>query len=496
MCSAMRSLALVVGIGIALFSGNCSAADRGESPVANAAERGDLAAVQALVEQHADLNAPQVDGMTALHWAIKRDDVRMTALLIGAGADVKAVNRYGVAPMSIACMNGNDVIEGLLHCMGADPNTTLPGGETALMTAARTGRLATVAALLRHGAALDARDENGQTALMWAAAEGHADVVRALIEAKADFRTPLDSGFTPLLFAVREGHAEVVHVLLEAGADVNEATRPKRTPLGGPGKGVSPLVMAIENGHFELAAALLDAGADANDGRSGMTPLHAIVRVRKADSGDETGQPEPEGSGHLTSLEMVRRLVAHGAEVNARLQHGDRGPGKLARKGATPLLLAADTADVPLMRLLVELGADPSISNAEHSTVLMAAAGFGTLAPGEEAGTPEEALEAATLALELGGDVNAVDDNGETAMHGAAYASWPRMVEFLAEHGARVDAWNHENKHGWTPLLIAQGYRPGNFKPSQETIDALLRVLPADAFTAEPPAPKIGYEAP
>jgi uncharacterized protein len=474
----------------------CAAADESESPLADAAERGNLAAVRALLDQHADVNAAQVDGMTALHWAVQRDDVRMAALLIGAGADVRAENRYGVAPMSIACVNGNEALEGLLQCLGADPNTTLPGGETALMSASRTGDLATVAALLRHGAVADARDENGQTALMWASAEGHADVVRALIEAKADFRTPLDSGFTPLLFAVREGHAEAVHVLLEAGADVNEATRPKRTPLGGPGKGVSPLVMAIENGHFELAAALLDAGADANDGRSGMTPLHIISRVRKADSGDETGQPEPEGSGNLTSLEMVRRLVAHGAEVNARLRRGDRGPGKLARQGATPFLLAADTADVPLMRLLVELGADPSIPNAEHSTALMAAAGLGTLAPGEEAGTEAEALEAAALALELGGDVNAVDDNGETAMHGAAYASWPRMVQFLADHEAEVAAWNHKNKHGWTPLLIAQGYRPGNFKPSQETIDALERVLPADAYTAEPPAPKYGYEAP
>jgi ankyrin repeat protein len=331
---------------------------------------------------------------------------------------------------------------------------------------------------------------------MWAAAEGHADVIRYLIKAGADFRTPLDSGFTPLLFAVREGRAEATKALLAAGADVNEATRPKRVANLGPPKGMTPLVMAVENGHFELAAALLDAGADPNDQRSGFTAIHVLSWVRKPDSGDDNGQPAPEGSGRLTSLDLVRQLVAHGADVNARLKRGDTGPGKLTRKGATPFLLAADTADVPLMRMLVELGADPSIPNAEHSTALMAAAGLGTLAPGEEAGTEEEALEAAQLAIDLGGDVNAVDDNGETAMHGAAYKSLPKMVQFLADHGAKPEVWNHKDKHGWTPLSIAMGHRPGNFKPSHETIDALVHVLPELASAATDsgaPKPEVGY---
>src|SRR5262249_55581766 len=156
---------------------------------------------------------------------------------------------------------------------------------------------------------------------------------------------------------------------------------------------------------------------------------------------------------------------------------GKSGRGELNRVGATPFLLAAATDDAALMRLLVDLGADPLVGNADHCTPLMAAAGVGTLAPGEEAGTEPEALEAVQLALDLGCDVNAVDDNGETAMHGAAYKSLPNVVQLLAEKGAKIEVWNRENKYGWTPLRIAEGYRVGNFKPSAETIAAIHRVM-------------------
>src|SRR5262249_13068051 len=156
---------------------------------------------------------------------------------------------------------------------------------------------------------------------------------------------------------------------------------------------------------------------------------------------------------------------------------------------ATPFLLAAVTADAAYMRLLVDLGADPLLPNAEHSTPLMAAAGVGTLAPTEEAGTEPEVLEAVQLALSLGGDINAVDDNGETAMHGADYKSLPKVVELLAEKGAKIEIWNRKNKWGWTPLRIAEGYRVGNFKPSFETIDALRRVMLAAGVTPPTEAP-------
>ena len=178
--------------------------------------------------------------------------------------------------------------------------------------------------------------------------------------------------------------------------------------------------------------------------------------------------------------------MEHGADVNARLKRGASGRGVLSRTGATPFLLAAMTADVPLMRTLVKLGADPLLPNAEHCTPLMAAAGVGCLAPGEEAGTEDEALEAVKLALELGNDVNAVDDNGETAMHGAAYKSLPKVVQLLADKGAKIEVWNRKNKYGWTPLSIAEGHRPGNFKPSPETIAALHRVMLAAGVSPPP----------
>jgi uncharacterized protein len=328
--------------------------------------------------------------------------------------------------------------------------------------------------------------------LMWAAAEGHPAVVEALLQAKADFRTPLPTGFTPLFFAVREGRTDVVRILLKAGADVNEAMQPKRSSGRAPAKGTTPLIIAVENGHFDLAVTLLEAGADPNDQRSGFTALHTITWVRKPNRGDEeSGDPSPIGSGNLTSLKLVEKLVAHGADVNARLKRGASGRGVLSRNGATPFLLAAKTADLPLMKLLVKLGADPKLPNAEHCTPLMAAAGVGSLAPDEEAGTEEEAIEAVKLTLELGNDVNTVDDNGETAMHGAAYKSVPRMVQFLADKGARIEIWNRKDKHGWTPMSIAEGYRPGNFKPSPETIEALERVMRAAGISPTPSAPPV-----
>ncbi len=455
-----------------------------KAPLADAAEKSDRAALRSLLKQHADVNAPQADGMTALHWAAHRDDLETAKLL--ASANAHATNRYGVTPLSLACQNGSTPMVELLLAQGADANTTLRGGETVLMTAARTGKAGPVVALLARGAVVDAKERRGQTALMWAAADGHAAVVELLLKAGADFRTALlDSGFTPLLFAARDGRAEVARVLLQAGADVNEAMQPKKSNPKSPGKGTSALILAVENGHFELALDLVKAGADPNDQRSGFTPLHVMTWVRKPQRGEDEGAPPPQGSGSLSSLQFIRELVKHGADVNARLTTGKGGAGLYNKLGATPFLMAASTADIAYLRLLIEFGADPSLANADNCTPLMVACGIGvgSAAANEVAGEEPEVLEVAQLLLKLGADVNAVDANGETAMHGAAYKNLPKVVQFLADQGAKVEVWNMKNKYGLDPLGIAEGHRPGNFKPSAETVDALRKVMLAAGVT-------------
>ena len=476
----------LIAVSIILLS--ALVADAASTPLIDAVKAGDRAAVTRLLTAKAEVGAAEADGTTALHWAVRADNEQITTLLVRSGANVKAANRYGVTPLSLACTNGSAAMINLLLKAGADVSAVLPGGETPLMTAARSGSLESVKALLSHGAAVDAKDENrGQTALMWAAAEGHATVVQELIAAKADFRTRLPSGFTPLLFAVREGRLPVVRVLLEAGADANEtipADGARRRGYGGrlPAAGTSALLLAVMNAHFELASELLDAGANPNVDLTGYTALHALTVVRKPGVGDN--DPAPEGSGHVTSLELVKKLVAKGANLNARMtKRVNLNNTRANELGATPFFLAALTADAELLKTLAALGADTRLMNVENSTPLMAAAGLATRSPGEDAGTEGEVLEAVQVLLDLGADLNAVDNNGETAMHAAAYKNLPEVVKFLAAKGARIDVWNKEDKFGWTPLAIAVGYRFGNFKPSPVTESAIREVMLAAGVT-------------
>ncbi|HEX5175428.1 MAG TPA: ankyrin repeat domain-containing protein, partial [Chthoniobacteraceae bacterium] len=481
-------------VALLALAGAAPGAENPAAPLADAVQKGDRATIGALLNAGGaeELNAAQVDGMTAWHWAAYLDDTETARALFKAGANAKAANRYEVTPLSFACANGNNEIVEMLLEAGADPNTTLRGGETALMTAARTGSASVVKALLARGANVNAQERRGQTAIMWAAAEGNTEVVKLLIQAGADFTTPLDSGFSPLFFAARDGRIETVRALLAAGADVNSAMQPRKSAAKGPRPGTSALLLAVENGHFELAIELLKAGADPNDQRSGFTPLHALTWVRKPNRGEDDGDPAPFEAGHLSSLQFAQKLINAGADVNAQLKSGKGGPGLFNKKGVTPFMMAAATADATFMRALVEWGADPSMTNVDGCTPLIVAAGvgIGSAAANETAGTEPEVIEAAELLLELGANVNAVDKNGETAMHGAAYKNLPKVVEFLAAHGAKVDLWNTKNKYGWTPLKIAEGYRPGNFKPSAETIKAIERVMraagvePPDAATA------------
>lgn len=454
------------------------------APVADAAEKSDRTAVRRWIRQRADVNGAQPDGMTALHWAALHDDVETAKLLVGARVTV--TNRFGITPLSLACQRGSEAMVAHLLERGADPNTSVRGGETVLMTAARTGKLGPVRALIARGAGLNARERRGQTALMWAAAEGNAEVVRCLIKSGAELNATLpESGFNALFFAVRAGRAEVVRALLKAGVDVNAVMMGRKSGGKGPAKGTSALILAVENGHFELALELVRAGADPNDQRSGHAPLHVMSWVRKPNRGEDDGTPPPAGSGGLSSLQFVRKLAELGADVNLALKSGREGAGQYTKQGATPFLMASATADAPYMRLLVELGADPKRTNVDGCTPLIVACGVGIggAAANEVAGEEPEILEAAELLLKWGVDINAVDANGETAMHGAAYRNMTGVVKFLADHGAKVEIWNRKNKYGWTPLAIAEGYRPGNFKPSLETVEAIREVMRAAGVT-------------
>ncbi len=478
-----------------------------DAPLADAVEKMDQTRIQSLLEQSVDVNASQVDGMTALHWAALHDDLETARLLVKAGADTNAANRYGVTPLTLACTNGNGPLVELLLEAGADPDTTLPGGETALMTASRTGRLGPVKALLARGTDVHAKvqgmgrqDGAGanaflarmadptifdfeakteQTALVWAAAEGHADVVAALIQAGAEFQMTLESGFTPLLFAVRQGHADVVRTLVKAGVDVNQFIEPGPA-WQHPGHeallkpGATPLHVAVENGHFELATYLLEVGADPNAADpTGYTALHAIAGTRRVPLGD--ANPPPEGSGSMTSLDFVTEMAARDTNLNVRMRIGEPPPLDPNGPGTTPFLMAAQTADVELMKTFAKLGADPLVRSVDNATPLMLA--------GRRTGTEEEVVQTMEMLLELGIDINAVDSNGETAMHMAAYSNRADAIRFLARKGANIEVWNQENKYGWTPLAIAVGYRRGTFRPNPEAEAAVREAMMAEGIT-------------
>ena len=426
---------------------------------------------------------------------VYHNDLEAAKARLAKGADANAANRYGVTPLSLACQNGNAELVAALLKAGADPDKATNGDETPLMVAARTGKPTPVRSLLDAGGKVDASNREGQTALTWAANEGHVEVLDLLLKAGAAPDTTLKSGLTPIMLAARNGHIGVVKSLLAAGMEIDDATKVGKANGKAPPKATTALTLAVENAHFDLAIVLLEAGADANDQRSGLAPLHRLIHVRKPNRGDaDDGLPPPRGSGKLTSLDFARVAIEkYRADPDLRLRNGNSGGPKFGTRGATPFLLACRTADLAYLKLLAELGTDITTTNDDGTTALMAAAGVGSHAPEEEAGTEDEAIATANWLLEngFGADVNAVNRNGETAMHGAAYRNRPKMVYLLVENGADIKIWNQKNKHGWTPLLIARGYRPGNFKPSVPTGDAIKAAMCAVGVEvpAHPPLP-------
>jgi len=502
---AMRAMSLrgvaLTGVVIGVAAGGQPGAARAavDDPPLVVAARGaggaDLAAVRDLLAAGADVGAASVDGATALHWAAHRDLPDLVRLLVEAGADVSATNRYGVQPIALAATNGSAVVLELLLDAGADPNASMPGGETALMTAARAGPPDAVRLLLRAGADPNARDDvGGQTAVMWAAARNNAPAVHALAELGADlhvrttgplpppsrsyFRSPEPTSFTALLFAVRAGAIDATRALLDAGADVNDTLS----------DGQSALVVAAANAHWELADYLLDRGADPNLAGAGWNALHQTVRTRRPNPSGGLAGPIP--TGRVDSIDVVRKLIARGVDVNARMMTNGMKDGqrsRLNRLGATAFFLAAKNTDVEAMRVLIEAGADPLIPSADGTTPLMVAAGIAIFIPGEDGGSlpgqEDEVLEAVRMCVELGADVNATNFRTETALHGAAFRGVNRIVEFLVEWGADLDARTVE---GWTPLAIANGLSYSDFfKAQAHTADLLRELMAARGLSTE-----------
>lgn len=449
--------------GAALWTGGAYAAGAPDHRLIDAARRQDRALVRTLLKTRtADVNMRQADGATALLWAAQWDDTATADLLIAAGADVKAVNDFGISPLYMAATNGSAAMIARLLKAGADANAAVPTGETALMSAALTGRPDAVTALLNAGADVNAHESaKGQTALMWAISAGHREVTRLLIGAGADVKAKSSAGFTPLTFAARLDDAETIGLLLDKGADLNaEAT-----------DGTTALQVAALRGHVDLVKHLLDKGANPNAAKAGYTVLHWVVGNWDNATSISFGREGDElklmgGIPQTRKLELMQALLEHGADVNVVVTKspplGRLGPTATAGTiigggpltGATPFFLAALAGDVDAMRFLVANGADPLRPAKDGTTPVMAAAGttgFYDL----EGNVPESShLAAVRLAVELGGDVNAVNALGNTPLHLATHGGFDSVVKYLAAQGAAI---NVRNKVGETPLRIADG---------------------------------------
>ena len=478
-----------------------------------AVKRRDVAAVRSLVHAGVNVNDPEGDGTTALHWAVQADDIEMTMALIESGANVTLANRLGVTSLALAATNGSARLIDVLLKAGANPNEASPEGETVLMTASRSGSASAVALLLEAGSTVNAAESwRGETALMWAAAQNHADIVRLLVGhgAATDVRSrtltfpnvrynlathatlpPPQGGFTAVMFAARQGSLEAAQALAEARADLN-VQDPDGTPA---------LTVAIVNGHHDVARLLLERGANPNIAdAAGMTPLYAAVELHTTEMYPERKALRP-SFGPFSTIDLIKLLLAKEAEPDMPLKAVTlrwgrrRGPGDAAlAEGATPLMRAARFADVEVMRILLDSGATPALKQKDQTTVLMLAAGAGwrtgeTILGGLDYGPESDAIDAVKLCIERGADVNATDEDGLTALHHAV----PRgagVVQLLVDHGASVET---KDKRGRIPLDVAEGVRlPGEAtrmktSPLREASARLLRQLTPARSTATVP---------
>jgi len=439
----------------------------GATTLIDAVKGGNRAAVRALLTPAA-VKSTEADGMTALHWAVRGDDLDTVQLLIKAGANVSAANRYGITPLSLAATNGNPAITRALLKAGANPNAPGPDGETVLMTAARAGNADVVNALIERGVNVNATETwQGQSALMWAAAENHGAVIKALgahgVELNArskelsfpDYRYETNGmavfqlpkgGWTALMYAARQNAMEAVSALADVHADLNATTKQE---------GTTALQIAIINIHYDLANLLLERGADPNVvDASGMTALYAAVDMRAP--ANLLTRPEPKLRDTLDAVGVVKSMLAHGANPNVQLKkpiigrHQNLvGDGQLT-EGATALARASKACDIPMMKVLLDGGADATLALTNRTTTAILASGGNAPEP--------KVLEAVTLLVDHGVDVNAFNANGQTILHNAAQKGHNSVVEYLAKKGAKLD---RRDKQGRTPLDLARGAGSG-----------------------------------
>jgi ankyrin repeat protein len=489
----MRTTRLVVYL---LLLG-ATAANAATSDVADAAMRGDREAVRAALARKVDVNAPQVDGTTALHWAVERDDVELAELLLGAGAHATVRTREGVTPLQLAAINGSAPMLGRLIKSGADPNAPLtPSRDTALMLAARTGKTDGIRLLLEAGADVNAAETwGGTTALMWAVAEGHVEAARMLIAAGADVnprshyvaaangrgfegRTPsptrteekveeFASGWlTPLMFAARDGALELARILIGAGADVDAMA----------GDGKTALALAIFNGNYDVASFLVDSKADVNRADAQrFTPLFWAADRRNMETAPNfpwmvTADPMP----------LIRKLLDAGANPNALVNNTPRGrmrEGSPRIVFATALMRAAFAADLELVKLLLERGANPTIVSRDAETMVSAAAGLAFVHGYHRGKSSEERLQVVKLFVQLGNDVNQPDDYGITPLMAAGNYGDVAIIQYLIDAGADLGAHDLGKKNDGAfgssvePLMpIDYAIGVGTFVPNNAVI--------------------------
>jgi ankyrin repeat protein len=472
----MATKALSLRFATVVFAVTGGLALEAEPALVDAAMSGDLKAVRALVRQTSNVNETQPDGMTALHWAVQRRDLEMTNLLLNAGADFKVANRTGAKPLYLAAVNGDAAVIARLLDAGEDPNAVLTAeGETVLMLTSYTGNPAAVKLLLDRGAEPNTQQFRGQTALMWAAAEGHAEVVKLLLARGADpslsstastkpERRP-PGGMTALLFAARQGKVDAARALLDGGADVDQAGADN----------TSPLLIAVVNGHYELATMLVERGANPNVAdANGRTPLYAAVDLRNV---QWSQAPAPE-LPQATHLAMITRLLDAGADPSLKItgKVGHRGSFDMRwsdLKGGTAFSRAAWNGDVEIMRLLLARGADPKVVTEKGETALLLLAGAGWPL-GQGYLRSEEEITAALdlLVEELGLDVNAATTEGITPVIGAIFKGDNGVVQYLVDHGARLDVKDAKGRDviAWAQGIAANEGQPPRPQPETEKL--------------------------